>query len=71
MPSPAPSSAQDPTGGGRSARKGQAVLVLVLSNDVLDAGVQEHVLVLQERKGGQSQVSDRDLQVTHQPFSLL
>lgn len=38
------------------------VLGLVLSSDVLDAGVQEHVLVLQERKGGQ--VSDRDLLVT-------
>lgn len=46
----------------KGARKGQVVLGMVLSSDVLDAGVQEHVLVLQERKGGQ--VSDRDLLVT-------
>ena len=35
----------------------------LLSNDVPDAGVQEHVLVLQERKEVGSQVSDRDLLV--------
>lgn len=36
------------------------VLGLFLSDDVPDAGVQEHVLVLQERKGVWSQVSDRE-----------
>lgn len=42
-----------PRGGGGQdgARKRRAVLGLFLSNDVLDAGVQEHVLVLQKRKG--------------------
>lgn len=36
----------------KGARKGQVGLGLALSNDVLDAAVQEHILVLQGRKEG-------------------
>lgn len=38
-------------GGQDSARKRRVVLGLFLGNDVTDARVQEHVLVLQKRKG--------------------
>lgn len=65
VPSAVPSSVQDlQRGRQKGTRKGQVGLGLALSNDVLDAAVQEHVLILQEKKGGQRQVSDRDLQVT-------
>lgn len=63
-PSAAPALYRTCTGGGRRCQKGQVVLELVLSDDVLDAAVQENVLVLQERKGCQRQVSGRDLQIT-------